>query len=104
MRGVLSPLKAATELLAEPAGFEPPGVVYDGIRWLERLTDFLAACALLQQSNFALQPRPLTAGDWVQTVIWLVSPLSAGASRSSSAVRSCPRRWLGMPGGSGTSC
>jgi len=28
MHGVLSTLKAATELLAEPAGFEPPDVVY----------------------------------------------------------------------------
>lgn len=108
MRGVLSPLKVATELLAEPVEFEPPdlarlmGTVYEGVRWLERLTDALTVCALLRQPNFALQPRPLDAADWVQPVIRLVSPLSA---RRGQQVRfSCsgppPRvvgdaRWLG---------
>ncbi len=104
VRGVLSPLKVATELLAEPAGFERPdlarlaGVVYEGVRWLERLADTLAVWALLRQPNFVLQSQPVDADEWVRPVLRLMAPLSR---RRGEQVRfSCsepPPRVLGDP-------
>lgn len=81
MRGVLSPLKVATELLAEPNPLEPPDLarmtaaVYEGVRWLERLTDVLTTFALVRCQSLSLQVQEFGPYEWVQSVVQLISPL-----------------------------
>lgn len=108
MRGILSPLKVTTDLLADPTTLEPPdlarltGIVYEGVRWLEGLSEALIACALIRSQGLTLQVQEFSPQDWVQPVIQLITPL---LGRRGQQVRfHCPDpglrivgdpRWLG---------
>jgi signal transduction histidine kinase len=108
LRGVLSPLKVATDLLTDPATLDPPDLAYitavmcEGVRWLEGLSEVLVACALARRQNLNLQVQEFSPQEWARSVFQLVGPL---LTRRGQQVRlHCPNpelriqgdpRWLG---------
>jgi signal transduction histidine kinase len=108
LRGVLGPLKVATDLLTDPTTVGPPDLAYitavmsEGVRWLEGLSEALVACALVRCQNLNLQVQEFSPQEWARSVFQLADPLLA---RRGQQVRlHCPNpelriqgdpRWLG---------